>query len=159
MVAPHPLSQRTKKAFVTAVAVLTWPLAHYTVLFRTSPGPSQFLISSFQSLVLFLPFFLSTHFLPCVPHHVHPHFCMSTDLPDRPLRALIRANSFNVCVLHILSPPSDQDVVCLLSYFPPGPIPHWSGQGSALIHWFLYLKLIPYARLTHCPDDGGSKEF
>jgi hypothetical protein len=36
------------------------------------------------------------------------------------------------------------------------PIPHWSGQDFCL-GCFLYLKLIPRTRLTHCPDDGGSK--
>jgi hypothetical protein len=35
-------------------------------------------------------------------------------------------------------------------------IPHWSGQSSALISWFLYLKPIPHAQLTHCPDDEGA---
>jgi hypothetical protein len=33
----------------------------------------------------------------------------------------------------------------------------WSGQGSALTDWFLYLKPIPRAWFTHFPDDGGSK--
>jgi hypothetical protein len=36
-------------------------------------------------------------------------------------------------------------------------LPHWSGQGSALTDWFLYLKKIPRMQLTHCPDDGGRK--
>jgi hypothetical protein len=39
----------------------------------------------------------------------------------------------------------------------PHLIPHLSGQGSALIDWFLFLKLIPCVQLTHRPDDGGSK--
>jgi hypothetical protein len=30
---------------------------------------------------------------------------------------------------------------------------------SALGDWFLYLKPIPRARLTHCPDAGGSKDL
>jgi hypothetical protein len=34
---------------------------------------------------------------------------------------------------------------------------HW--QGSALSNWFPYLKPIPRALLTHCPDDGGSKHL
>jgi hypothetical protein len=29
----------------------------------------------------------------------------------------------------------------------------------ALADWFLYLKPIPHTWLTHCPDDGGSKDL
>jgi hypothetical protein len=38
--------------------------------------------------------------------------------------------------------------------FPTGPV-----KVSALADWFLYLKLIPLTRLTHCPDYGGSKDL
>jgi hypothetical protein len=38
--------------------------------------------------------------------------------------------------------------------FPTGPV-----KGSALADWFLYLKPIPRARLTHRPDDGCSKDL
>jgi hypothetical protein len=38
--------------------------------------------------------------------------------------------------------------------FPIGPV-----KVSALADWFLYLKSIPCARLTHRPDDGGSSDF
>jgi hypothetical protein len=38
--------------------------------------------------------------------------------------------------------------------FPPGP-----AKVSTLADWFLYLKPFPRARLTHCPDDGGSKNL
>jgi hypothetical protein len=41
----------------------------------------------------------------------------------------------------------------------PNHIPYWSSQGSALADWFLYLKTIPCMQLTHCPDDGGSKDL
>jgi hypothetical protein len=39
----------------------------------------------------------------------------------------------------------------------PGPIPHWSSQGSAWLAFFLYLKLISRWRLTRRPEEGGSK--
>jgi hypothetical protein len=39
----------------------------------------------------------------------------------------------------------------------PHPHPRWSGQGSTLSDQFPYHKPIPYAWLTHQPDDGGSK--
>jgi hypothetical protein len=41
----------------------------------------------------------------------------------------------------------------------PDPVPHWSGQVSALTDWFLYLKPIPHARLIHHPDDRSSKDL
>jgi hypothetical protein len=47
----------------------------------------------------------------------------------------------------------------------PGPrlIPTLSDIGvvkvSVLADWFLYLKPIPHAWLTHCPDDAGSKDL
>jgi hypothetical protein len=38
--------------------------------------------------------------------------------------------------------------------FPIGPV-----KVSALADWFLYLKSIPRAQLTHRPDDGRSKDL
>jgi hypothetical protein len=32
--------------------------------------------------------FLPIYFLSCPPHHIHAHFCMSTDPPSRPPGAL-----------------------------------------------------------------------
>jgi hypothetical protein len=72
--------------------------------------------------------------------------------------------------LHCLScmsfPPPGQAVACPLSpvgpgvsldliLFPTGP----AKVVFALAYWFLYIKLIPRARLTHRPDDGGSKDL
>jgi hypothetical protein len=39
------------------------------------------------------------------------------------------------------------------------PLPHWSDQGFIMLDRFAYLKPIPRARLTHRPDDGGSKDL
>jgi hypothetical protein len=39
--------------------------------------------------------------------------------------------------------------------FPIGPVK----VSSALADWFLHLKPIPRARLTHRPDDVGSKDL
>jgi hypothetical protein len=39
------------------------------------------------------------------------------------------------------------------------PIPTGPVKVSALAVWFLYLKPIPRARLTHRPDDGGTKDL
>jgi hypothetical protein len=41
----------------------------------------------------------------------------------------------------------------------PCPFPYWSDQVPTLSDWFLYLKPIPHAWLTHCPDDGDSKHL
>jgi hypothetical protein len=65
--------------------------------------------------------------------------------------------------LHILFPPG-QAVVCPSS--PVGflalawswPLPHWSGQGSALTDRFLYLRSIPHVWHTHHPNDGSSED-
>jgi hypothetical protein len=49
------------------------------------------------------------------------------------------------------------------SYWLPGspdpdPIPHWSGQGSALTVSYISKPNLR-ERLTHRPDDGGSKDL
>jgi hypothetical protein len=123
-------------------------------------------ISSLQSLMLFSPFSPPYISLPYPPPSVLPHFLMSSDLPAGPWGALIRAVSVNLSLLHVLSPPSGQAVACPpslllapLSLPDPHLIPHWSGQGSALTDWLLYLKPIPHTQLTHCSDDGGSKDL
>jgi hypothetical protein len=41
----------------------------------------------------------------------------------------------------------------------PTPFPIGPAKVSALADWFLFLKPFPRARLSHRPDDGGSKNL
>jgi hypothetical protein len=55
---------------------------------------------------------------------------------------------------HALSFLLDPGLCPILTLFCIGPV-----KVSALVDWLLYLKPIPYAQLTHCLDDGGSKDL
>jgi hypothetical protein len=96
----------------------------------TRPRPFPYFFSPVSQL--FSPFSLPYISLPYPSPFVHPH---SSDLPAGPRGALVRATSFNLSFLHVLSFPSGQAVVpplpffcwltcphLILTLFPTGPV-------------------------------------
>jgi hypothetical protein len=128
----------------------------HTALFRAPPGPGHFLIS-FVIPSSFSPSFL---FFPCPPHHI-PR--TSGDLLASTREALKRAVSSNHSLAVRLPPSHVWHAPSFLLAPGPRPIPTLFPTGlpkvSALADWFLYLEPSPCVRLTHRPDDGGSKDL
>jgi hypothetical protein len=120
------------------------PMQH-SLLFRTPPGPGQFLISSLRSLMLFHPV------LPYISFSVlliTSTLCPVTYSPDPegPLKGPFSLTSVSLaCPFPLMArlrhassfllAPGPHPIPTL---FPIGPV-----KVSALADWFLYLKPIP----------------
>jgi hypothetical protein len=96
-----------------------WP-PHCPFQDTTRPRPVPYLLSSIS------------HVIPSIFSHIFPSLSSSSCPPALPYvrwstcwtpRALIRATSFKLSLLHVLSPPSGQAVVCPPLLLAPRPSP------------------------------------